>query len=198
MSEQSSGAAESWRAEPGEDGVRTLWFDAPGRSLNVLDAAALESLDRRLDELERDPSARGVLLRSAKERGFCAGADLKTFLEAPSADALTSYLRRGLDVIERLARLNVPTTAVVHGACLGGGLELALACRCRVALASAEPLQIGSPEVQLGLIPAWGALVRLPRLLAARDALNLLLSGNPLGFLQAKSQGLVQRLVTQD
>ena len=101
-------------------------------------------------------------------------------------------------MLDRLARLKVPTAAVVHGVCLGGGLELALACRFRVALASNVPLQLGCPEVQLGLIPAWGAIVRLPRLLAPRDALNLLLTGNPIGFLQAKSQGLVDRLVSQD
>ncbi len=92
----------------------------------------------------------------------------------------------------------MPTVAVVHGVCLGGGLELALACRSRVALASSVPLQLGCPEVQLGLIPAWGAIVRLPRLLSPRDALNLLLTGNPIGFLQAKSQGLVDRLVSEE
>ena len=75
---------------------------------------------------------------------------------------------------------------------------MALACRFRVALASNAPLQIGSPEIQLGLLPAWGAITRLPRLLAPRDALNLLLTGNPIGFLQAKSQGLVDRLFSQD
>jgi 3-hydroxyacyl-CoA dehydrogenase/enoyl-CoA hydratase/3-hydroxybutyryl-CoA epimerase len=101
-------------------------------------------------------------------------------------------------VLDRLARLAVPTAAIVHGACLGGGLELALACRFRAALASSVPLQIGSPEVQLGLVPAWGAIVKLTRLLAPRDALNLLLTGNPLGFLQAKSQGLVDRLVSKE
>ena len=101
-------------------------------------------------------------------------------------------------VLDRLARLKVPTTAVVHGVCLGGGLELALACRSRAALASSVTLQMGSPEVQIGLVPAWRAMVRLARLIAPRDALNLLLTGNPIGFLQAKSQGLVDRLVSQD
>jgi enoyl-CoA hydratase/carnithine racemase len=196
MSEQSSEAAASWRCEEGKGGVWTLWFDCPGRTHNILDATAIEALDGLLNQAEADSSIRGLLVRSAKQKGFCAGADLRAFLECSSSDELTSYLRRGLEVIDRLAALKVPTTAVVHGACLGGGLELALACRCRVALASSESLQIGCPEVQLGLIPAWGAIVRLPRLLAARDALNLMLSGNPLGFLQAKSQGLVHRLVT--
>ena len=148
--------------------------------------------------IEGDSSIRGVLIRSAKPAGFCAGADLKTIQTCTSAAELAAYLRRGMEVLDRLAGLKVPTTAVVHGVCLGGGLELALACRCRAALASSVALQMGSPEVQLGLIPAWGAMVRLARFIAPRDALNLVLTGNPIGFLQAKSQGLVDRLVAQD
>jgi 3-hydroxyacyl-CoA dehydrogenase/enoyl-CoA hydratase/3-hydroxybutyryl-CoA epimerase len=178
--------------------VWTLWFDSPGRAHNLLDHAAHDELDRRLSEVEADPSCAGLLIRSAKAGGLCAGADLKTILDRAKAGDLDSYLRRGLEVMLRLARLRQPTAAVVHGVCLGGGLELALACRFRVALASSVPLQLGSPEMQLGLIPAWGAIERLPRLLAPRDALNLLLTGNPLGFLQAKSQGLVDRLVAQE
>jgi 3-hydroxyacyl-CoA dehydrogenase/enoyl-CoA hydratase/3-hydroxybutyryl-CoA epimerase len=188
----------TWRPEPGSDNVTTLWFDCPGRSQNVLDPVAFDELDQCLAEIEGNSSIRGVLIRSAKPAGFCAGADLKTIQGCPSAGALAAYLRRGLTVLDRLARLDAPTAAIVHGVCLGGGLELALACGCRAALASSVPLQIGCPEVRLGLVPAWGAMVRLARLLAPRDALNLLLTGNPIGFLQAKSQGLVDRLVSQD
>jgi enoyl-CoA hydratase/carnithine racemase len=188
----------SWRLDPCDDGLWTLWFDCPGRSYNVLDPAAFEDLDGCIAEVERQPEVRGLLIRSEKSSGFCAGADLKTIRACASPAELQAYFSRGLAVLDRLARLSVPTAAVVHGVCLGGGLELALACRFRVALASSIPLQLGCPEVQLGLIPAWDAIGRLPRLLAPRDALNLLLNGNPIGFLQAKSQGLVDRLVTQD
>ncbi len=188
----------TWRPETDTGGVTTLWFDCPGRSQNVLDPVALDELDQCLAAIEGNSSIRGVLIRSAKPAGFSAGADLKTIQGCQSAAHLAAYLRRGLAVLDRLARLNVPTAAIVHGVCLGGGLELALACRARAALASSVPLQIGSPEVQLGLVPAWGAIVRLTRLLAPRDALNLLLIGKPIGFLQAKSQGLVDRLVSQD
>jgi enoyl-CoA hydratase/carnithine racemase len=188
----------SWRWDRGPEGISTLWFDGPQRSHNVLDWVAFDELDGCLAEIENDRSVTGVLIRSAKPAGFCAGADLKTFLACASVAELESFLGRGREVLDRLAALKVPTVAVVHGVCLGGGLELALACRFRVALASNVPLQIGSPEIQLGLLPAWGAITRLIRLLAPRDALNLLLSGNPIGFLQAKSQGLVDRLVSQD
>ncbi|MGC8642729.1 MAG: enoyl-CoA hydratase-related protein [Isosphaeraceae bacterium] len=187
-----------WRLETDPGQVATLWFDTPDRSQNVLAVPALKELDERLAEIEGDSSIRGVLIRSSKPGGFCAGADLKTIQGCTSAEELASYFRLGLAVFDRLAALKVPTVAVVHGACLGGGLELALACRARVALASDVSLQVGSPEVQLGLVPAWGALVRLPRLLAPRDTLDFLLSGNPLGFLQARSQGLVSRLVSRD
>jgi 3-hydroxyacyl-CoA dehydrogenase/enoyl-CoA hydratase/3-hydroxybutyryl-CoA epimerase len=188
----------SWHLETSSANIKTLWFDSPGRSQNVLDGVAFAELDGCLVEIEDNPSIRGVLIRSAKPAGFCAGADLKTIQNCESSGDLAAFLQRGLAVFDRLARLKVPTTAVVHGVCLGGGLELALACRSRVALASSVTLQMGCPEMQLGLVPAWGAMVRLARLLAPRDALNLLLTGNPIGFLQAKSQGLVDRLVTQD
>jgi enoyl-CoA hydratase/carnithine racemase len=188
----------TWRPEMSSGNEATLWFDCPGRSQNVLDIVAFDELDRCVAEIEANSSIWGVLIRSAKPAGFCAGADLATIQACTSVGELAFYLRRGLAVLDRLSRLQVPTTAVVHGVCLGGGLELALACRSRAALASSIALQIGSPEVQLGLVPAWGAMVRLARLLAPRDALNLLLTGNPIGFLQAKSQGLVDRLVTQE
>ena len=188
----------SWRLDRSDDGLWTLWFDCPGRTYNVLDPAAFEDLDGCLAELEGETSLRGLLIRSDKTSGFCAGADLRTIRACASPFELEAYLNRGLAVLDRLTRLKVPTAAVVHGVCLGGGLELALACRFRVALASNIPLQLGCPEVRLGLIPAWGAIARLPRLLAPRDALNLLLTGNPIGFLHAKSQGLVDRLVTQE
>ncbi|OJW25847.1 MAG: hypothetical protein BGO49_22380 [Planctomycetales bacterium 71-10] len=189
--------ATAWRWDRGGDGVWTLWFDQPGRALNVLDRGALDGLDERLAEVEADASVHGVLIRSAKPSGFCAGTDLHLFGEASSAE-VEAYVRRGLDVLDRLMRLGPATAAVVHGACLGGGLELALACRHRIALASSVPLQLGTPEARLGLIPGLGAIEHLPRLIAPKDALDLLLYGNPIGFLQARSQGVVGRLVSAD
>src|SRR3954464_15170822 len=161
----------SWRLDRSDDRLWTLWFDCPGRTYNVLDPAAFEDLDDCLAELEAEAAPRGLLIRSEKASGFCAGADLRTIRACASPSELEAYLNRGLAVLDRLTRLEVPPAAVVHGVCLGGGLELALACRFRVALASNIPLQLGCPEVQLGLIPAWGAIARLPRLLAPRDAL---------------------------
>ncbi len=184
----------TWRWERGALGINTLWFDQPGRSHNVLSAAALDELEALLIEAESEPGTRGLVIRSAKSGGFCAGADLRTILTCTTRESLASYFKRGQAVFDRLAALTVPTVAVLHGACLGGGLELALACRRRVALASAVPLQAGSPEVQLGLIPGWGAITRLPRLIGPNDAIELLLSGRSFGYLLARSLGFVDRL----
>lgn len=188
----------AWRWERGEDGIWTLWFDQPGKSHNLLSDDAFRELDDRLAEVEEDESVRGVLVRGAKEGGFCAGADLKTIQRSQSTGEVETYLRQGLRVIDRLANLAPPTTAVLHGACLGGGFELALACQHRAALASHAALQLGTPEVLLGLIPGWGGIEHLPRLLEPKDALDMLLLGDPIGFLHAKSKGAVDRLVTHD
>lgn len=189
--------ATAWRWDRGGDGVWTLWFDQPGRTLNILDRAALDELDERLVEVEGDDSVQGVLIRGGKPSGFCAGADLHLLSEGTRQD-VEAYVRRGLDVMDRLMRLGPATVAVLHGACLGGGLELALACRHRVALASTTPLQLGTPEARLGLIPGWGGIEHLPRLIAPRDSLDLLLYGHPIGFLQARSQGVVTRLASAE
>ncbi len=188
----------AWRWDRGEDGIWTLWFDQPGKSHNLLSEDAFRELDDRLAEVEDDESVRGVLVRSAKAGGFCAGADLKTIQRSQSTGEVETYLRQGLKVIDRLSNLDPPTTAVVHGACLGGGFELALACQHRAALASHAALQLGTPEVLLGIIPGWGGIEHLTRLLEPKDALDMLLLGDPIGFLHAKSTGAVDRLVTPD
>jgi 3-hydroxyacyl-CoA dehydrogenase/enoyl-CoA hydratase/3-hydroxybutyryl-CoA epimerase len=151
------------------------------QSPNVLDRSAFEELDSHLDKARADSSTTGLVIRSGKPEGFCAGADLRTILACQTSAQVEALLVVGLAVLDRLASLPFPTAAVIHGVCLGGGLELALACRWRVALASAAPLQIGLPEVNLGLVPAWGALVRLPRLIGPDDALDLLVSGRSIG-----------------
>ncbi len=186
-----------WRWAEGSDGIRTLWFDHPGRSQNVLDEAALDELEARLVELDNDGSARGLVIRSAKPAGFCAGADLKKVLSFNNPSEVEAFVRHGLAVFDHLSAVAVPTFAVIHGACLGGGLELALACRRRVALASAAPIQVGMPEVQFGLIPAWGGISRIPRIVGPDDGLNLLITGRTIGYLLARSHGIVDRLASE-
>ncbi|MGO9463389.1 MAG: enoyl-CoA hydratase-related protein [Isosphaeraceae bacterium] len=114
----------TWRWERGALGINTLWFDQPGRSHNVLSAAALDELEALLIEAESERGLRGLVIRSAKSAGFCAGADLKTILSCTTRESLAAYFERGQAVFDRLAALRVPAVAVLHGACLGGGLEL--------------------------------------------------------------------------
>jgi enoyl-CoA hydratase/carnithine racemase len=195
MSSAASGP--SWRWDRAADGVWTLWFDQPGRAQNVLDPAALDELETCLAEAGAECPAKALVIRSAKPEGFCAGADLKTIWSCRTAADVEHYVRRGSTVLELLSRAAVPTVAVMHGVCLGGGLELALACRRRVALASDAPLQIGTPEVHHGLFPAWGAITELPRLIGPDDGLDLLVSGRSIGYLRARSHGLVDRLAAE-
>ena len=118
-------------------------------------------------------------------------------MSCTSAAEVEAFVSKGQAVFDRLAALAIPSVAVVHGACLGGGLELALACKRRVALASAAALQIGTPEVHVGLIPAWGAITRLPRLMGPDDGLALLVSGRSIGYLLARSHHIVDRLAAE-
>ncbi|HEY0946837.1 MAG TPA: enoyl-CoA hydratase-related protein, partial [Opitutaceae bacterium] len=175
------------------DGVAVLTFDRPDSSANIFDPPALEELDAHLAALEAEPSLKGVILVSAKPRIFIAGADLNAFVRDTSPDALGAIVDLGHRVFTRLGRLRVPTVAAIHGVCLGGGCELALACDWRVA-STDKATKIGLPETQLGILPAWGGSVRLPALLGLPAALGLILAGKQLVGAQALKVGLVDEL----
>ena len=178
------------------EGVGQIAFDDPRRSHNVLTEEVMERLDDALAEAEA-AVARGalrvLLITSAKPRSFIAGADVSAIASVTDADAGAAAARAGQAVFCRLAALPVPTVAAVRGVCLGGGTELALACDWRVA-ASGGDTRLGLPEVQLGILPAWGGTTRLPRLVGLRAALGLLLSGKPASVSKAKRIGLVDRV----
>ncbi len=171
------------------DGLCVLAFDRPDSSANVFDRATLTELDRHLDLLEQDAGLKGVVLASAKKNIFIAGADLHSLADA-SLDEIRSLIEFGQKVFNRLATLPVPTVAAIHGAAMGGGCELALACDWRVA-STAKETKIGLPETQLGLLPAWGGSTRLPRLVGLPKALSLILSGKALAGQPALRCGLV-------
>ncbi len=144
-----------------EDGIAWLLFDKKDASANTLSAEVLTELDAVLDKLERD-RPRGLVIRSAKRSGFIAGADIAQFRGVTDTAPIEALLTRGHAVLDRLDRLPLPTVAVIHGYCLGGGLEVALACDYRIAIDDAS---FGFPEVLLGLHPGLGGTVRLPRLI---------------------------------
>jgi len=164
-----------WKVERDADELAWLVLDKLGASTNTLSQEVLAELGIVLDELSAQPP-KGLVIRSGKDNGFIAGADVDEFTKIERIDDALALVRRGWDVFNQLAEAPCPTVALVRGFCLGGGLELALACRYRVVVD--EPgTRLGLPEVMLGIVPGWGGIRRLPRLVGAPAAL-----GTPSGY----------------
>ena len=184
---------EAIHREIDEHGICHLIFDMPGSAANIFTRDTMDCLRSHIDWLANQPEIKGVLLRSAKPSIFIAGADLHTML-ASSADEIGDLIATGQQVFDAMAELPMPKAAAIHGACLGGGFELALACDYRIA--SNDPAtKIGLPETQLGLVPAWGGCTRLPRLIGVREACQVILKGTPFSAFNAKRHGLVDEIV---
>ena len=175
------------------DGVAWLLFDREGASANTLSADLIEELDKVLAELESQRPT-GLVIRSAKKSGFIAGADVNEFRGASDPGAVETEIGRAHAVIDRLEALRIPTVAVIHGFCLGGGLEVALACQMRIAI---EDARFGFPEVMLGLHPGLGGTARFTQLVNPMQAMPLMLTGKTIDARKAKSLGLVDA-VTQE
>jgi 3-hydroxyacyl-CoA dehydrogenase/enoyl-CoA hydratase/3-hydroxybutyryl-CoA epimerase len=183
----------AFRQEKGTDGVLVLTLDVPGEKVNTLGKAMIAEFERLLGEVEEDASVRAVVLRSGKPDSFVAGADIKEFTRIRSAEEGEALSRAGHAIFDRLEACRVPVVAAIHGTCLGGGTELALACRYRVA--SDDPkTSIGLPEVMLGLVPGAGGTQRLPRLVGLATALDLILTGRALRAPRALKAGLVDEV----
>jgi 3-hydroxyacyl-CoA dehydrogenase / enoyl-CoA hydratase / 3-hydroxybutyryl-CoA epimerase len=182
-----------WQLEQRDDGVMVLSFDRAGASVNTFAQEVLIELDGLLERLAMDPP-KGLVLRSAKTSGFIAGADIKEFAEFDARGNVNDAIFRGQQVFQRLAEMPCPTVAAIHGFCMGGGTEIALACRYRVASSDAST-RIGLPEVKLGIFPGWGGSVRLPRLVGAPAAFDMMLTGRSLSASAARGIGLVDKVV---
>src|SRR5690606_3249888 len=143
-----------WKAEPREDGVLVLSFVREGESVNTFAQDVLIELDALPERLALDPP-KGLVLRSAKDKGFIAGADIREFAEFDRTGTIADSIHRGQQVFQRLADLPCPTVSAIHGFCMGGGTEISLACDWRVASNDAST-RIGLPEVKLGIYPGWG------------------------------------------
>lgn len=182
-----------WRYGKDEDGIGWLLLDRKGASANTLNAEVIGELDTMLGKIESD-LPKGLVLRSAKKSGFIAGADISEFVGANDAAAVESNIGKGHAVINRLESLSIPTIAVVHGFCLGGGLEVALACKRRIAISGAS---FGFPEVMLGLHPGLGGTVRTPRLINPTTAMTMMLTGKSLHDRAAKAAGLVDAVTEE-
>jgi len=185
-----------WKTNVGDDGIVVLTFDREGASANALSREVLDELDTIVERLAIE-NPRGVVIHSAKPSGFAVGADIREFVEYAQTGTVLANIENGQRVFENLARLSCPTVAAIHGACMGGGTELALACRQRIAVDD-DATKIGLPEVMLGIHPGWGGTARLPRLIGAPDALPAMLTGKPFNARRAKAVGLVDRLARAD
>ncbi len=185
-----------WRTESDSDGLVVLTLDRDRLAVNALNRDVIDEFDALLERLEIDPP-KGVVIRSGKPAGFVVGADLKEFAGFARDGNALDQIRNGQRVFERLAQLRCPTAAAIHGHCMGGGTEIALACDIRVA--SRDPAtKIGLPEIKLGIIPGWGGTSRLPYLIGAPKALELMLTGSALSADKAKNVGLVDAVTTPE
>ena len=182
-----------FRIEPAAAGVVHLVMDDPARKLNVLDEAAIASLEAALTSLEAQRgNLKGVILRSGKPGSYIAGADVTQIGALTDAAAIHTLVRRGQNAFQRIAALGVPTVAAIDGVCLGGGLEISLACDSRVA-AEEKQTTIGLPETLLGIFPGFGGTTRLPRLVGYRNALDLILSARNLDAKRAEKMGVIAK-----
>jgi len=181
------------------DGIAELVFDSPGETVNVLTETVLDATFVALERLHAEVQAgtvRGLLVRSGKSLGFVAGADLIALEAIRTPDEAREAVQRGQALFDHLSELPIPTVAAIHGAALGGGAELALACRERV-VSDHPGTRLAFPEVLLGILPAWGGTTRLPRLIGLRPALDLLLSGRSISGGRARRMGLVDEVLPQ-
>lgn len=174
-------------------GISTVTLEMPDRKLNVLTPEFLGELDATMTSLGEDSEVTAIVVASSPTRGFLAGADVEALLEEHASAATYAALStRTQEVFGRIEAMKKPVVAAIDGACLGGGLELALACHARVA---SERARLGTPEIRLGLIPGGGGTVRLPRLVGLQAALRSMLEGKHIGPREALSVGLVDEIV---
>ncbi len=177
-----------------ENGIAVVTIDLPGEPVNKLSAAVKEEFEQTFDRLRDDPKVRSVVLISGKPDTFIAGADIEEFTQLKTQAEAETLSREGQEMIDQVEHFPKPVVAAIHGACLGGGLELALACHWRVATDHPKT-QLGLPEVQLGILPAAGGTQRLPKLIGLRAALDIILAGKSERAPKAYRLGIVDELV---
>ncbi|MBI3773129.1 MAG: enoyl-CoA hydratase/isomerase family protein [Gammaproteobacteria bacterium] len=185
----------NWRLERDDHDTIWLYADKANATTNVLSADVLMELDAIISAIEQE-RPQGLVILSAKASGFIAGADINEFTTLNGQQDAEALIGRGQAVLDRLEALDMPTVALIHGFCLGGGMELALACRYRVA--DDDPgTKLGLPEVNLGIHPGFGGTVRLPPLVGAPAAMDMMLSGRSVNAKAAQRMGLVDYAVPQ-
>jgi len=177
------------------DGIATITWDMPGRTMNVLNEGSLKAYEEALTKALKDEKVKGIILTSGKD-SFIAGADLEMLLNADTSDAakLTEQFSQLQKLFRRQETGGKPIVAAINGTALGGGFEICLACHYRIAAANPKT-KVGQPEVKLGLLPGGGGTQRIPRLIGVMNAAPILIEGKDLTVDAAKGLGLIHEVV---
>ncbi|HLM71292.1 MAG TPA: enoyl-CoA hydratase-related protein, partial [Polyangiaceae bacterium] len=189
-----SGGARALSISVRPDGVAVVTYDVPGEAVNTLKEAFTEEFDRVADEIAKNPAIKAAILVSGKRDTWIAGADIEMLKGATTAAQAEAMCRKGQRSVDRIVNLSKPIVAAIHGAALGGGLEIALVCHARV-LSSDLKTQLGLPEVQLGLLPGIDGLQRLAAIVGLQVALDYGLTGKSMRAVKAKSLGVADDVV---
>ncbi|HET9045047.1 MAG TPA: 3-hydroxyacyl-CoA dehydrogenase NAD-binding domain-containing protein [Burkholderiales bacterium] len=193
LDQRALGEYRHFRLDKDADGLVWLTFDKAGSSTNTFSTDVMAEFVAIVERLAQE-KPRGLAIRSGKDSGFIAGADVEEFTRVENVEGALAIVRRGWDAFNKLAALPFPTLALVRGFCMGGGLELAIACRYRIAVD--EPgTRFALPEVMLGILPGWGGVLRLPRLVGPQAALDIMMTGRSVDARRAKRIGLVDASV---
>lgn len=163
--------------------------------VNALSSGLIAEIDQAVDEVRADPKKKALIINSLLDGVFIAGADIKEIERITSGEQAKELVRQGKEFLEKIENMGIPVIAAIHGFCLGGGLELALACHFRIA---AETTVFGQPEINLGIIPGFGGTQRLARAIGRARALELILTGNNVMARAAEQWGLVNKVVPED
>ncbi len=188
--------AAAWKLEIGDDRIAWLTFDLPGEKVNKLNAESMSELAGTLEGLRKHQGLRALVIRSGKPDSFIAGADINELAAIATVEDARQKAELGRAVFDTIESIAVPTVAMIHGPCLGGGLELALACRYRV-VSDHDRTTLGLPEVNLGIIPGWGGTQRLPRVVGVAAAATMILTGKPVPARKAVSMGLADAVAAE-
>jgi len=185
------------KLEIDNNGVANLILDLPGEKVNKLSRPVLEELEKALNVIDGNKAISVLLITSNKKDIFIAGADINEIKDIITEKDARVKVKKGQDILTKIANLKFPTIAVIDGACMGGGCELALACDYRVVVASVKT-NLGLPEVNLGIIPGFGGTQRLPSLVGLPNALKIILSGKPIDYKKAYKIGLADLIVRKE
>lgn len=193
MDEVKFGNYENWSLETDDNQILWLTLDRKDSGANSLNESVLKEFDQILNVIGQSNRHKAIIIRSGKKTGFIVGADINQFKSFASAEEATALIQKGQAIFTKLENLPQTTIALIEGFCLGGGLELALACKYRIA--ESTKTSLGLPEVMLGIHPGWGGTIRLPRLIGAPNAMDLILSGRMVHAKAAKKMGIVDEVV---